>query len=153
MTIYIEIGYFLEKNWQYNVWGQNVILCIIRHSNNTTLSYMTKCVILKGETNIQCSRVYRVHCSYNYVSFRIIKLIWIRLKKSKFWFNNWWCPGLDHIFIWLGAAPPTPPSLPSLPACTYMGTLHHWESMWQYLVTKAIKLLWHVKGLHPLPWE
>ena len=40
-------------------------------------------------------------------------------------------PGLDHIFIWLGA---TPPSLPGLPARTCVGTLPHWEPMWQYPV-------------------
>ena len=62
-------------------------------------------------------------------------------------------PGLDHIFIRLGPAPLTPPSLPSLPAHTCVETLSCWEPMGQYLVTQAIKLLWHVKELHQLTWE
>ena len=37
--------------------------------------------------------------------------------------------GLDHIFIWMGPAPPTPPSLPSLHARTCVGTLLRWELM------------------------
>ena len=32
-------------------------------------------------------------------------------------------PGLDHIFVWLGPALPTPPSLHGLPVCTCVGTL------------------------------
>ena len=36
---------------------------------------------------------------------------------------------LDHIFIWLGLAPPMPPSLHNLPTHTYVGTLRRWESM------------------------
>ena len=48
--------------------------------------------------------------------------------------NRITCPRLDHIFIWLGPAPPTPPSLSGLLAHTCMGTLPHWEPMWQYLV-------------------
>jgi hypothetical protein len=43
--------------------------------------------------------------------------------------------GLDHIFIRLGPAPPTPPSLPGLLAHTCVGTLPSWEPMWQYPVT------------------
>ena len=35
-------------------------------------------------------------------------------------------PMLDHIFIWLGPAPPTPPSLPGLHARTYVGTPPRW---------------------------
>ena len=41
----------------------------------------------------------------------------------------WFMPGLDHIFIQLGPAPPTPPSLPGLHARTCVGTLPHWEPM------------------------
>ena len=36
------------------------------------------------------------------------------------------CPGLNHICVWLGPAPPTPPSLPNL-ARTCMRTLPCWE--------------------------
>jgi hypothetical protein len=39
-------------------------------------------------------------------------------------------PMLDHIFILLGPASPTPPSLPGLPARTCVGTPSHWEPMW-----------------------
>jgi hypothetical protein len=52
-----------------------------------------------------------------------------------------------------GPTPSTPPSLHGLPTRTYMGTLLHWEPMWQYPITSAIKLLWHVKELHSLAWE
>jgi hypothetical protein len=44
-------------------------------------------------------------------------------------------PRLDHIFIQLGPALPTPPSLPGLPklpAHTCMGTFPRWEPMRQY---------------------
>jgi len=43
-------------------------------------------------------------------------------------------PRLDHIFIWLCLAPPTPPSLFDFPAHTCMGNLLRWEPMYQYLV-------------------
>ena len=43
-------------------------------------------------------------------------------------------PRLNHIYVRLGPAPPTPPSLHSLLANTYVGTLPHWEPMWQYPV-------------------
>ena len=39
------------------------------------------------------------------------------------------CPGLDHVFIRLGPAPPTPLSLPSRPAHTCVGTLPSWGPM------------------------
>ena len=39
------------------------------------------------------------------------------------------CPRLDHIFIRLGPAPPTPLSLTGLLARTYVGTLSCWELM------------------------
>jgi hypothetical protein len=42
------------------------------------------------------------------------------------------CRKLDHIFIRLGLAPPTPPSLLRRPVRTCMGTLPRWEPMWQY---------------------
>ena len=51
-------------------------------------------------------------------------------------------PGLDHIFIRLGPAPPTPPSLSSLPTCTCVGTLPRWEPMWFNT--------WALKSLTPL---
>ena len=38
-------------------------------------------------------------------------------------------PGLDHIFIRLGPAPPTPSSLRGLPVYTCVGTPHRWEPM------------------------
>ena len=41
---------------------------------------------------------------------------------------------LDHIFVWLGPVPPMPLSLPGFYACTYVGTLPHWEPMRQYPV-------------------
>ena len=47
-------------------------------------------------------------------------------------FTQPWGPGLDHIFIQLGHAPPTPPSLHGLLVYTCVGTLPHWEPMWQY---------------------
>ena len=46
-------------------------------------------------------------------------------------------PGLDHIFIRLGPAPPAPPassSLPSLYVRICVGALPCWESMWQFPV-------------------
>ena len=47
------------------------------------------------------------------------------VNKSTTW-NN---PILDHIFIRLRHAAPTPPSLPGLPARTCMGALLRWEPM------------------------
>ena len=44
-------------------------------------------------------------------------------------------PGLDHIFIRLDPAPPTPPSLGGLLARTCVRTLPRWEPMRRYLVT------------------
>ena len=38
-------------------------------------------------------------------------------------------PGLDHIFIQLGPAPPTFPSLSGLPTRTCVGTPLRWEPM------------------------
>ena len=53
-------------------------------------------------------------------------------------------PRLDHIFIWFGAAPPTPPSLPSLPTrtlggCTPSNILH--TRAWIYLLGGLFTLL------------
>ena len=48
--------------------------------------------------------------------------------------NHSVCPGLDHIVIRLGPAPPAPPSLPGLLAHTYVGTHPRWEPMCQYPV-------------------
>jgi hypothetical protein len=47
-------------------------------------------------------------------------------------------PGLDHIFIQLGSAPPIPPSLPGRPARTRVRTLLRREPMWRYPVKVTI---------------
>ena len=76
-------------------------------------------------------------------------------------------PGLDHIFIQLGPAPPTPPSLPNLPARTCVGTLPCWAPMWHYraklhlfkvditfIVPKLIDgVPSHAKGAWWLKWQ
>ena len=43
-------------------------------------------------------------------------------------------PGLDHIFIQLGPALPTPPLFVLL-ARTYLKTFPQWDPMWQHRVT------------------
>jgi hypothetical protein len=62
-------------------------------------------------------------------------------------------PKLNQICVWLGPVPPMPPSPPNVSTRTCVGSLPHWEPMWQYAVTQAIKLLWHMKELHQLAWE
>ena len=51
-TFYTEIGHFLEKPQQYNIWDQNAILCRVWYLDNTTLSCATKHVTLKGKNSI-----------------------------------------------------------------------------------------------------
>ena len=73
--------------------------------------------------------------------------------------TNWCCcrfqkwvpttrPRLNHICVRISPVCPTHPSVPSLLARCCVGTLPRWEPMWQYPITKSIKLLWHVKELH-----
>ena len=38
-------------------------------------------------------------------------------------------PGLNHICVMLGPAPPTPHALAGLPGRTFVGTLPRWEPM------------------------
>ena len=67
------------------------------------------------------------------------------------------CPGLDHIFIWLGPVPPTPPTLPGHLACTCMRTPSRLEPMSQIVTndsqqgvpTQVRQAEWTTKGA----WE
>ena len=72
-----------------------------------------------------------------YDRWRVSPLFWwtlwlehAKLLLSVIKLHLWNGPRLDHIFIWLGPAPPTPPLLPSLATCTCMGVLPPWEPMW-----------------------
>ena len=63
------------------------------------------------------------------------------------------CPRLNHIFVKLGPAPPTPSSLSNLPVRTCVGTLSCWEPMWQYPITWAIKRHGHLSHWTLLAYE
>lgn len=50
---------YLEKHWYYGIWGQIAIVQRIHHLVNTTLSCLTKCVLLKWEDSIVFSTNYQ----------------------------------------------------------------------------------------------